>query len=341
MDLLEQFVENNQLSPKSVLKYIDEYSIYSFYIGAELELNTKYSSPLRHGDEDPSFSMYYSKYNDKLMFKDQSTGQFGDVFNFVRRMIGGANTPCAQRTALLQINSDFGLGFNDLDTGDFKPQLIKAPPVRKEPITIKITTGEDKKNFLDYWDFLEIDENTRNRFYCRNPHVVHYIGTEHITIVPKTLTISYEILGTYKIYHPFEDKKFKFRNNYTTGYVEGALQLTFEHNFCIITKSMKEIMFLYQHFQWECVAGPSENSYISDYFMTNILKTKYKRVYIWLDKDEAGINAQKRYTDLYPWLIPVEFDESIEQKDPTDFFSVGKRLGQQDKVLAYLKQLIE
>ena len=341
MDLLEQFVDANQLSSKSVLKYVDEYSIYSFYIGAELELNTKYSSPLRQGDNDPSFSMYHSRYNDTLMYKDQSTGNFGNVFSFVRRMIGGATTPCALRTALLQINSDFGLGFNDIDTGTFKAKLIKAPPVRKEPIVIKITTGKDKEDFKNYWDFLEITQETLDKYYCRNPHAVHYIGTDHVTIVPRTLTISYEILGTYKIYHPHEDKKFKFRNNYTTGYVEGALQLTFSHNFCVITKAMKEIMFLYQHFGWEAVAGPSENSYISDYFMMNILKLKYKRVYIWLDKDEAGINAQQRYMDLYPWLIPVIMDDSIEQKDPTDFFSVGKNLGQQDKVLAYLKQLIK
>jgi len=342
MDILKQFVEENQLTQANILKYVDAYSIFSFYIGEELELNTKYSSPLRQGDADPSFSMFYSKFKeDKLMFKDQSTGNFGDVFTFVAQMIGGVAEPAYPRETLLQINSDFGLGFGDADVAAFKPHLLKKPPVRKEPITISITTdGATKKDYLNYWDYLDISFETRQYYKCKNPKAVHYIGTDHVTIVPRTLTISYEILGTYKIYHPFEDKKFKFRNNYATGYVEGALQLRFEQDFCIITKSMKEIMFLYEHFGWECVAGPSENSYISDHFMKEVLFKKYKRVYIWLDNDEAGINAQKRYTDLYPWLIPIVFDENIKQKDPTDFYSAGKQLGQQARVLEYIKQLI-
>ena len=344
MDILEQFVKENQLTRESVLQYVDAYSIYSQYIGQELELNTKYSSPLRQGDDDPSFSMYYSKYNnDLLMYKDQSTGLFGGVFDFVARMMGGATTPVHPRQALLQINSDFGLGFGDADVGAFKPHLLKAPPVRKSPVVIRIIKHENEaQEFLDYWDLLDISERTRDIYFCRNPKAIHYIqGPDTSTIVPRTLTISYEILGTYKIYHPFEDKKYKFRNNYATGYVEGALQLTFKHDFCVITKSLKEIMFLFEHFKWECVAGPSENSYISDYFMMEVLKKKYKRVYIWLDNDEAGINAQKRYTDLYPWLIPIVFDESIEQKDPTDFYVVGKRMGQHDRVLTYLNSKIK
>jgi hypothetical protein len=339
MDILEEYVEDNILSKANVLKYVDDFSIYSFYIGEELELYTKYSSPLREGDDDPSFSLYYSKYErakDKIWFKDQSQGIHGDVFKFLQQFL---NLPL--KTVLLQINSDFCLGLNDIEMGEFKPYVIKRPPIRKSPTKIEVTGHlEETKVYLDYWNFLEVSKRTRDRFYFKDVHVIHYINEVHISIVAKELTISYEILGHYKIYQPFGDRKFKFRNDYLDIYVEGALQLEFKSDFAIITKSTKECAFLWEHFQWECVAGKSETTMINEFFMNNVLKKKYKRVYIWLDNDAAGREAQAKYLDLYPWLIPIVFDSYVKDSDPTDLFTRAKKQGIKDQALAYLKQLI-
>jgi hypothetical protein len=241
----------------------------------------------------------------------------------------------------LQINSDFGLGIVDQGTAEFKPHLVKKPPIKKSPVEIEITKHEEETDeFIQFWENLGIGREVRDTYKIRNPKLVHYIGDVHKTIQPRTLTISYEILGRYKIYHPFEDKKFKFRNNYLTGFVEGGLQLRYKSSFVVITKSMKEIAFMRQHFDWDAVAGASENTYISDHFM-NHLKAKYQDVYIWLDNDEAGIAAQARYTELYPWLKPIVFDEGVEQKDPTDLYLAAKKAGYADYSLTYLRKLIE
>lgn len=339
MDILEEYVEDNLLSKRNVLKYVDDFSIYSYYIGAELELYTKYSSPLRLGDDDPSFSLYYSKYEkakDVIYFKDSSTGFYGNVFKFLVRFLG---VPI--REVLLQINSDFGLGLAGEDVGDFKPALLKKSPPRKDPTKIEITAHpEETKQYLTYWEFLEVSKRTRDRFYFKDVQVVHYINDVHITIVPKELTISYEILGHYKVYQPNGDRKFKFRNNYLDIYVEGALQLLFQKQFAIITKSTKECAFLYEHFEWECVAGKSENTMINPFFVTNVLQKRYTKVFIWLDNDDAGKTAQARYLELYPWLIPIVFDDFVQESDPTDLFTRYKREGKREMALAYLKQLI-
>ena len=114
MDDIEKFVAYNLLSRKSILHSIDDYSIYSHYIGEELELRTKYSSPLRHGDVDPSFSLYYSKYfDDVIMFKDSALNKSGSVFDFLMEFL---QIPI--RDVLLQINSDFGLGLDGEDVGE-------------------------------------------------------------------------------------------------------------------------------------------------------------------------------------------------------------------------------
>ncbi len=341
MDALQQYVSNNLVSKENVLKYVDDYSIYSYYIGNELELRTKYSSPLRLNDDDPSFSMYYSdKYKGKIFYKDQATGSSGDVFQFLRNLMGNgilANS----RQVLLQINKDFGLGLDGTDVADFKPHLIKVPPVKRLPTKIEITTHiAPTKEFLAYWDDLEISEKTRKIFYIQDVRVIHYIAEHHKTILARTLTISYEILGHYKIYQPFADKEFKFRNNYLDLYVEGALQLKFESDFCVITKSTKEVVFFYEHFKWETIAGKSENIPINSYFMNSVLKKNYKKVFIWLDSDEAGIKAQEKYLRNYPWLIPIKFDSFINQKDATDLFLASKRTGKRQLALNYLEQLI-
>lgn len=344
MDFLEEYLDENLLTKANVLELVDPFSIYSFYIGAELELYTKYSSPLRKGDDDPSFSLYFSRYNSEvLMFKDNATGLNGDIFKFLRYLLGGGEQLVHLKEALLQINSDFKLelGSASQDRGEFIPHLIATTPLKREPVTIEVTgRPEISKEYLNYWEFLEISERTLRRFHCTDVQVIHFITDVHISVAVRSMCVSYEIAGFYKTYQPFEERKYKFRNNYPTGFVEGAIQLKYEKDFCIITKSTKEIMFLEEHFGWESIAGTSENTPISEYFMNDVLRPKYKRVFIWLDNDEAGRVAQQRYLDKYDWLEPIVFGEFLDDTDPTDLFTRMKKQGDKEAALAYIKQLI-
>ena len=99
-------------------------------------------------------------------------------------------------------------------------------------------------------------------------------------------------------------------------------------------------MFLLAHFGWESVAGTSENTPVSDYYMRTTLKVKYKRVFVWLDNDKAGRVAQARYLEKYDWLEPIVFDSFLKDSDPTDLYSRMKRQGNEQAALDYLKQLI-
>ena len=340
MDTLEKFIDENLLSKENILKYIDDYSLYSYYIGSELELYTKYSSPLRLGDNDPSFTLYYSKYYKScIFFKDHATAKSGDVFTFLSYFMSKNGVKISIKTVLLQINNDFKLCLNDEEMTTFVPHLIKSKPLKKSPVKIKITSQPYTSKFLEYWANLDISISTLEKFYVKDVKILHYINGSYMTFVIKNLTISYEILGYYKIYQPYGNKSDKFRNDYPEQFVEGALQLTYTHSFCIITKSTKECLFFYEHFGWECVAGKSENTPISKYFM-NKLHKKFKTVFIWLDKDEAGIKAQNKYCNTYNWLVPITLDSFIVQKDPTDLYTASKKVGKEKLSLKYLKQLI-
>ena len=338
MDLLEQYVNDNLLSKENVLKMVDDYSILCHYIGEELETRTKYSSPLRQGDSDPSFSIFYSRTNENtLLYKDSALNECGNVFMFLQKFLN-----CDMREVLLQINSDFGLGFEGDDVGEFKPHLIKKPPMKKAAVKISINSyNEPTEHYVRYWKMYGISDETLKKYYCTNVRLVHYDRDYRSTISTKTLTIGYEILGHYKIYQPFGDKKFKFRNDFPETYVEGALQLGFKQPFVIITKATKECMFFYEHFGWESVAGKSETTPIPERFIKEVLLKRYDKVFIWLDNDTAGCTSQDAYVEKYPELIPLKFPENIEEKDPTDYYVAMKIKGLEKEALETIKSIIK
>ena len=105
MDVLENFLDETVLTIQNVRKLVDDYSLISHYLGQELELHTKYSSPLREGDENPSFSLFYGYGTldpNKLYFKDQIGIASGDVYEFLLRYLGAKTIP----RLLEQINYD-------------------------------------------------------------------------------------------------------------------------------------------------------------------------------------------------------------------------------------------
>ena len=335
MGKFEEILAEVRLDVHNIMKLVDSYSIYSFYLGFEPETRTRYSSPLREGDNNPSFSIYFSKYNeDILMFKDSTTGKFGGVFKFVSLLLG-----LDLRETLLQINSDFELGLAGTQRGDFEKKIVKKLKLVKTAVKIGITARSESKEFLAYWDVLDITERIRKMYFTREVALIHFENPDFKSVItPKSLCISYEINGFYKTYQPKGDKMYKFRNDYPTNYVEGLQQFKFEKEFAIITKATKDAMFYRQHFDFDACAGTSENTMISPYVMNTHLKPKFKRVYIMLDSDGPGLAAQLKYVNEYPWLIPIILPDFYGKKDLTDVYTAAKKVGKRQKVLDWVKK---
>tara|TARA_R110000744_G_scaffold348607_2_gene454198 strand:+ start:1096 stop:2121 length:1026 start_codon:yes stop_codon:yes gene_type:complete len=337
MDEVDRYLERTRLTSENILREVSDYDLYCEYIGADLEIGIKYSSPLREGDDDPSFVLYESKFKDALMFKDHADGRFGDVFDFIGQFLGieGRYKICKQ------INSDLHLGFDGEEVPDFVPVVRKRVKVQREEVSIQVTSKEYSDEFLSYWDTLSIKQDVIKLYFAKDVALLHFITkSAHKTITPKDLCISYEILGFYKVYQPTGDRTYKFRNNYPPKFVEGALQLKFKSNFCIITKSMKECMFFRQHWDWDSVASTSENTMVSEYFVKNTLQKNYNKVFIWLDSDIPGIRAQQKYIEKYPWMIPIRDKKFPEYKDPTDLYYGAKQEGWEVEALYHIFSLI-
>ena len=331
-NFLENIVEDNELSIRNVRRLIDDYSIYCFYIGQELELHEKYSSPLREGDNDPSFSLFhgYGKADpDKVYFKDHASIGTGDVFRFVSIILSGDyKKPLPLNDTLKQINHDFGLGLGKEVECTFKPHIFKKVPVIKERKKIKvIAKTKFSAEYIKYWEEkYEIGKPIRDQYNTGEVDYLIYESKDgsYSMFRPKGLCIFYRIGEYYKIYQPF-DKENKFRNDFPSTYAEGFLQIDWSRNdYIIITKAMKECMLFRQHWNIQAVAGKSENTMISPELMEK-LRSHFKHVFIWLDPDGPGKDARDKYLNMYPWLTPLNMPENVEDKDPTDYYEVHRQ----------------
>ena len=322
------------LEQETILERVDAYSIYSFYIGKELELGTAYNSPLRDDDGIPSFAMYL--YKEKIFFKDHALGMSGTVFKFVRELFRYST----EIDALSRINVDFELklegGNPNITKLGSKPKLCNGYKVKATLKAIKVHSKPGIcKNFADFYLKYGITADITEYYNATAIDVIQYIYEKSvITLYPDELTIAYRIYDKYKIYTPSGDKGKKFLNNYPINYVEGYLQLKYKNNFLVITKALKEIMFFRSHFDWDSVAGKSENTMIKRHIMVKLVQ-RYKYIFIWLDNDVAGQRAQLNYLKEYPFLIPIYYD--VQRKDVTDEYVAREEKVQ---VLTEIKQLI-
>lgn len=320
MDLLGEFIEENSISVKNVRELIDDYSLISHYIGAELELNTCYSSPLREKDVTPSFSLFYPygkiASTNKLYFKDHVLGS-GDVYDFLCKYFDQG-----LQTVLEQINFDLELNLGTEKDPGLVKSVIKAKPLIKERPKIEVVSTSPSEAFLAYWERLKISKRIRDLYFVKCLGSFHFKYSNKTVIkTPRDLCISYSIGNRHKIYRPkAPNKKDKFRTDYPPSYVEGHLQLDWGRNdFLLITKATKECMFFREHFNIQAVAGKSESTEINPYFIEMYLE-HFKRVAVWLDPDEAGRKMMAVYTGKYHAIEELGMPSYIKQKDPTDLF---------------------
>jgi len=347
---LDKYIAENCLSIDSIKSYVDDYSLFSHYIGEELELGRVYSSPLRVKDENPSFSLYevygdkYKNSEGNIIFKDYSTELKGNAFRFIQYILSEDKSNLISfRDVLNQINIDFDLGLSGTPK-TFKPlaKVLKAPEKRERPkieIVTKMYTPIFKNYFKGKYD---ITEGILRLYNTYNVHTAYYKYPSKQTAVvhPKGLCIAYKIGKYYKLYSPFEERKYKFRNDFPPTYAEGFLQLQYKKQFVIITKAMKEVLFFRQHFDFDSVAGKSETTPIPKKLMS-LLFERYKYVILWLDRDNGGKKATEYYLEEYPGrFILLNYPENVVEKDPTDRYEALKIQGNSQLALDEINNIL-
>ena len=293
--------------------------------------DVKMKSVFNTREKTPSMCIYIDR-NNIYKYKDFSSGNGGDAISLVQILF---NLP-TRGSASYKIIEDYNQYV--LNNG-YNP--IKS---YKQHSKFKVTDYEMRHwNTLDqkYWMGFHIGSRLLSRYNV--VPIEYYVMTKtDENDVMSSMTIKGNYIygyfredGTlYKIYQPKvkESKFIKVRD-----YIQGTEQLVFDKPYLIITSSLKDLM-AYQKLKIsnsEAIAPDSENTMIPENIMSSI-SSKYQKVCVLFDNDEAGIKAAEKYKSKYGFeYVVLELE-----KDLSDAIKVHGIDKVRDNLLPLLKQAL-
>lgn len=286
-----------------ILSQIDEYDIYAYYMG-NFDIGKLYNSPLRTDDKNPSFAIFKGR-RGNLMFKDHGSGESGNVIKFIK-LLKNINTDAELEKELLHIIRHTAPLSTRVSTKNYKTHN-------------SVDIGIVRQSFTDidkeYWKSFAITEATLNKFEVFS--IKYFLCNKIVSGVYKDTNpmYAYKVNNKFKIYRPLNSKYTKWRTNLEITDIQGYAQLPDTNNLLIITKSLKDIMVLYE--MGYCAVSPSSETTFIPEDILNDLKARFKKILILFDNDETGIKKAQEYSSKYN-LIQFVIDNKFNAKDISD-----------------------
>lgn len=285
-----------------ILSKVSEYDIYAHYLG-QFKVGAVYNSPFRK-DKNPSFGIYYSKRTKQLLFKDHGTGECGNVVKFVSLYTGLTNYNDILKDIVKQLNI----------TTDTKLDSSKQYIPSSETV-IGIVRQKFTPTDINYWSQFNISEKTLKKFNVNS--IKYYLCNGIVKGIYKedNPMYAYKVYNNFKIYRPLADKYTKWRNNLTEYDIQGYAQLPSKGDTLIITKSMKDVMCLYE-MGIPAISPSSESTFIPNDILEG-LKKRFKRIIILFDRDNAGVKYLRKMS-LKTGLEGLLVHKKFKAKDISD-----------------------
>lgn len=321
-------IVTDKVTYEKIVRIVDEISIYSYYAGKKMELNKPTRSPLR-SDQNPSFSLFKGR-SGRVMYKDFSTGESGDVIKFVQESEG-----LRYNEALDKIWSDLisnGAGVKPRP----KFEVVANPPKKEITIKRKYFTKTDD----EYWEQYGIDRELLHEYnvtpisnFWVNDNLSRFRYSNDCPMY------AYKIFTKFKIYRPLSTVKAdKWRTNCTAYDIQGFQQLPESGDLLIITKSLKDVMVL-KNFGYTAIATQGETANIPRAIFEH-LSLRFDKIVMFYDNDHAGIEGAKKLSEKFNInyvYIPKHYLDIYGIKDISDF---RKEMGV-EKTKELLKQLFD
>lgn len=225
---------------------------------SEIRLKKKYHSPFRP-DPTPSFEFFINNISKRLWWHDWGSGEKGNCYDFLDRWGG----PIGSK------------------------QIKISEPEQKPPPEIIHSEVWD----LKFWKQFGITKETLSLFKVRQVESVN--GRRH----QQSFIYLFDNKEKYRVYSPASPKKYKFWGSMSKMDVYGWDQLPEAGDLVVITKSMKDVMALY-----EC--GIAAIAFASETITPrkdkiDELKRRFKNVIILYDNDEEGVKQSNRIKSIH------------------------------------------
>lgn len=308
------------MSLRDLLEKVDDYTIYSYYLG-KFKPGKLMNSPLRSDDKMPSFAIFRTR-DGALLFKDHGTGIAGNALKFLK-LYTGIQTRSELEKELLRIVRKTGP-----IRGEVKPTYTKTVDLGPTEIGIvrQPFTEVDKK----YWRQFHISIDTLKKFQVFS--IKYFLCNRVVrgTYKEDSPMYAYKVYDKFKIYRPLASKYTKWRTNLTNRHVQGLAELPKEGgNLLIITKSLKDVMCLYE-MGFNAIAASSETTFIPEDILKSLRK-KWKHIVIIYDRDKTGMKTAREYSKQFG-LDAIFVHKKFKAKDVSDavrdnsFFAVKEWL---------------
>ena len=307
------------MSLRDLLDKVDDYTIYSYYLGA-FKPGKLMNSPLRNDDKMPSFAIFATK-DGALLFKDHGTGVSGNALKFMKLYKGIQTREELERELLRIVRRANPTSSVATVTRQYTPREDTDIGIVRQPFT-----EVDKR----YWKQFHISIDTLKRF---NVFSIKYFLCNRVvrgTYKETNPMYAYKVYDKFKIYRPLASKYTKWRTNLTNRHVQGLAELPYEGgNLLIITKSLKDVMCLYE-MGFNAISPSSETTFIPDDILKS-LRHKWRHIVSMFDRDATGMTKAREYSKRYK-MDCIFVNKKFKAKDISDavrdnsFFAVKEWL---------------
>lgn len=294
------------ISLRDLLDKLDDYTIYSYYLGA-FKPGKLINSPLRPDDKIPSFAIFPGK-TGGLLFKDHGTGEAGNALKFMK-LYRGIQTREELERELLKIIRRTNPNL-EVRTNNY------SKPVGSGVTDIGIVRQAFTQTDKQYWKQFHISIDTLKKFNVFS--IKHFLCNRVVrgTYKEDSPMYAYKVYDRFKIYRPLASKYTKWRTNLTNRHVQGLAELPHEGgNLLIITKSLKDVMCLYE-MGFNAIAASSETTFIPEDILQS-LRAKWKYIVILYDRDKTGMKRAREYSRQYK-LDAIFVHKKFKAKDISD-----------------------
>lgn len=302
-----------KITKEFLLSKNSEETYMTTYLGIPVKQGLQVS-PLRN-DHKPTVSFHRNR-KGELMFHDFGTGFHENFIGVVMEI-----NKCSYAKALQIIAEDFGYIAKSNNREFPKIKISNVILEEKASTQIQITDRKFTESELKWWESFGVHENTLKKFKVHSCDSVFLNGNYFGSPTTRSSMFGYYCgkkngEELWRIYMP-QRKTYRFLSNTGKSFIQGSKQIPDTGDILIITKSMKDVMALYE-LGIPAIAPCSEVLFISDQQLKK-LQERFKNIIVIYDNDLPGIQGMRRIRKAHPDLKFFWIPRRYEAKDISDF----------------------
>lgn len=282
---------------RDVFKYVNQLDVWRDILNdASLQVNEIICNPLR-ADSNPS--CYLREYNHIILMTDFAFPEYNKYtcVHAVAQLHNISLNEAAQLIISKYVLHTITTIFNPVSKQKEGKKVKKYISNVKGNFHFTAYTNINKqptftKEAAEYWMKRNI---TSQQLKAHNVYNVYCWYYNDRMIVPKSICFAYyePDTGHTKLYQPLADERFPYSTMSKNHINKGNTDI--DSKYCILTKSLKDLMVLENIFKDMHIYSVESESMIPDDLS---LFCKYDKVLILYDNDNAGINASNKMCEV-------------------------------------------